>query len=170
MNHLDREKAIEVFIYVSRHSTNIYNILKIIYFADKEHLGNYGRFIYGDTYIAMENGPVPSFAYDIAKCIRGDGVYSIPEVKENDFLIKDQYHISPKRDAKQNCLSDTDIECLNNAIKTYGNMSFSRLRRISHEQADFKDIHTSLDGVMPIEVIAKHLPDAEALIEHIKNQ
>ena len=42
----------------------------VLLFADKKHLERYGRFITGDTYSAMENGPVPSFAYDVVKCIK----------------------------------------------------------------------------------------------------
>ena len=35
----------------------------------------YERFITGDYYVKMEQGPVPSGAYDIAKLVRGDEQY-----------------------------------------------------------------------------------------------
>ncbi len=42
----------------------------MMYFADRLHLERYGRFICGDSYVAMKNGPVPSFTYDILKARR----------------------------------------------------------------------------------------------------
>jgi len=37
---------------------DFHKIFKIIYFADRQHLADWGRPITGDTYIAMEAGPV----------------------------------------------------------------------------------------------------------------
>src|SRR5438132_91122 len=37
-------------------------VAKLMYFADKAHLLEYGRPILGDVYFCMEFGPVPSFA------------------------------------------------------------------------------------------------------------
>ena len=38
-----------------------------MFFADKEHLLDYGRPITGDSYVAMEHGPVPTSTRDILK-------------------------------------------------------------------------------------------------------
>lgn len=39
---------------------NKYNLMKIIFAADKYHLNKYGRSVTGDYYINMEYGTVPS--------------------------------------------------------------------------------------------------------------
>ncbi|WP_409530306.1 Panacea domain-containing protein [Shinella sp.] len=44
-----------------------FHALKTLYYADRAHLQRYGRPITGDRYIAMENGPVPSYAYNAVK-------------------------------------------------------------------------------------------------------
>ena len=46
---------------------DMHKLCKILYFADQKHLSLYGRSITGDTYIAMEYGPVPSNVDDILK-------------------------------------------------------------------------------------------------------
>ncbi len=68
----DEDVAIEVILYIANrvpHPT-FHLIFKIMYFADKAHLERYGRFICGDSYVAMRNGPVPSVTYDMLKGIR----------------------------------------------------------------------------------------------------
>src|ERR1041385_8562498 len=66
---VDKRKAIETIIYVARKApiADRFHVCKIIYFADKYHLQHYGRFVFGDYYVAMKNGPVPSGAYDVIK-------------------------------------------------------------------------------------------------------
>jgi hypothetical protein len=66
---LNREKIRETLLYIAARVKNptLHTVFKIMYFADKLHLSNYGRFITGDTYYAMEYGPVPSAAYDMTK-------------------------------------------------------------------------------------------------------
>ena len=39
--------------------------VKLLYLADKYHLLKYGRPIINDTYVHLDNGPVPSKALDI---------------------------------------------------------------------------------------------------------
>ena len=65
----DQEKAIETIIYLSGYVDNPSHlgICKLLYFADKTSLEKYGRFIFGDDYLAMKAGPVPSGAYDLIK-------------------------------------------------------------------------------------------------------
>jgi uncharacterized phage-associated protein len=43
------------------------NLSKVMFFADRSHLRQYGRPVTGDLYIAMANGPVPSRIYDMVK-------------------------------------------------------------------------------------------------------
>ena len=47
--------------------SDMHKLCKILYFADQRHLSLYGRSITGDTYIAMQYGPVPSNVDDILK-------------------------------------------------------------------------------------------------------
>jgi uncharacterized phage-associated protein len=124
----DRLKAIETVLYVARKAPipDRFHVCKIIYFADKYHLTNYGRFIFGDHYAAMKNGPVPSGAYDIIKAA-GDG--KIPELRTDDL------DVIALRDADAGVFSESDMEALDNSIAQYGNEPFNRLSLMSHDDA-----------------------------------
>src|SRR5450759_1773696 len=69
----DRDKALEVIIYVAKNlaSPSLHSISKILYLADKRHLQHFGRLICGDRYVAMEYGPVPSAVYNMMKVADG---------------------------------------------------------------------------------------------------
>jgi len=164
----DAEKAIEVILYIAKRAPipDIYHVLKIMYFSDKDHLEKYGRLICDDSYIAMVHGPVPSGAYDIVKSVRGDGYSKVESTAKESFKIIDDKLISPLRDANIALLSESEEECLNNAIKGYGKLSFKKLKNLSHDKA-FKSVDEN--DRISIESIAETLKDGRLIIEHLKD-
>ena len=50
-----------------RPNIDLHTMLKACYFADKKHLNEYGRPVFGATYKAMKFGPVPLEIYEMAK-------------------------------------------------------------------------------------------------------
>ena len=163
----DDKKALEVLLYIAENTTDLYHALKVLYFADKEHLGKYGRLICGDSYYAMRLGPVPSGVYDLFKCVRGDGYCSIESLAKEAFSVLQEYEIVPHRAANREFLSDSDIECLNNSIKQYGTLSFQKLLHLSHEDEAFKK--ASRDDCIALETIISTLPDGELLLEYLQD-
>jgi len=159
------EKTLEVLLYIIRNIENpdIYKCLKILYFSDKKNLENFGRFISGDSYVAMKHGPVPSGAYDIIKFIRGDGGFgtidweTALEVKHNNLV--------PLREPNLDFLSESDIESLEYSINEYGDLSFSDLKDLSHDEA-----YDSVDknDMISIEAIASTLKDKDLIMDHLK--
>ena len=139
LSFLDETK-IHVILFVAdklianKIQSDIYKILKIIYFAEKEHLKITGRTICDDTFIAMKDGPVPSKMYDMIKSIRGDGIYSI-EGLEKYFHIENPYFIIPNLKPDLSKLSEKNIELLKKSIAENGNLSFSELKMKSHDEA-----------------------------------
>ncbi len=158
-------KALQVLLYVTREVPDMYRALKVIYFADKQHLQEYGRFIYGDYYAALQHGPVPSLAYDIVKQVRGDGSYVAPGAEE--YLSMNGTDIIAHRDPDIDLLSESDVECLDEAIEQYGNMSFPQLREISHEDEAFQS--ADQNGFMSLVTVAKSLPNSDELLEYLGN-
>jgi uncharacterized phage-associated protein len=130
------DKAREVLLYIlSKGCKNMYNVLKVVYFADKEHMKMAGSTICKDRYIAMVHGPVPSGMYDLLKSSKltiGDP-YGISDIIERNG----PYNFAPRRGPDMDFLSDLDKECLDYAINKYGMMPFAELKRISHEQPDY---------------------------------
>lgn len=167
----DAEKAIEVILYIASHAPqpDVYHVLKIMYFADKEHLEKYGRLICNDDYIAMNSGPVPSGAYDIIKHVRGDGYHPCVDEQAGKFLEvrpRPNNRVIPLRKANIDFLSDSDIECLDNTISEYGNLSFGVLKNKSHDAA-----FSSADenDEIPLEAIASTLKNGNLLLEHLRD-
>ncbi len=124
------EKSVEAILYIAQNvkQPTFHRISKIMYFADKVHLEKYGRFICGDSYMAMKHGPVPSGAYDILKVARGDGF-------NNAFIVVDNFKVKPLRAAYVDYFSESDLECLDESIKQYGHLSFDQLTRLSYDTA-----------------------------------
>lgn len=152
----DPEKALEAILYVARNTRNpgFHLVSKILYFADQAHLRDYGRFITGDLYVAMKHGPVPSGAYDMMKWARNQqgGSFRLSGQLEEAFEVRNGHCIHPCREPQLDLLSESELECLQRAIEQYGNLSFSRLADISHDEAwnsadenDFIDLAAIVD-------------------------
>lgn len=73
--------------------SDMHKLCKILYFADQRHLSLYGRSITGDTYIAMQYGPVPSNVDDILKAVRGDSYPENTGCKARCFNVKRSNHL-----------------------------------------------------------------------------
>ena len=160
----DAEKALEVLLYVVERVPDTYTALKVLYFADREHLSKYGRLICGDSYAAMSHGPVPSGTYDLIKYVRGDGYFLLDVPAEEAFSVQD-YDIIPRRVANLSFLSESDVECLNAAIKKYGHKSFGQLKRLSHDDAFRSADH---NDTIALEAIVKSLPNSGQILEYIE--
>jgi hypothetical protein len=160
----NRSKALEVLLYISARVPDMYKTLKILYFADKLHLSKYGRFINGDTYIAMVNGPVPSESYDIIRGIRGIGLYPASDFEKDSFSIKEN-NLIPSRVSNSSLLSKSDIECLNEAIMNYKDFTFQRLHDTSSDRAYNS---ADINGEMTVESIAETLPNAKAILAYLE--
>ena len=166
----DEEKAIEVILYITnkvkRERASFHTLSKVMYFADRIHLENYGRFICGDNYVAMKHGPVPSQTYDILKSVRGDGFASLAEPAKKAFSVEKNSVIRPFREADLDFLSDSDLECLDEAIRQYGSLSFKELTNRSHDAA----WHSANENdLIEIEQIIATFPNPQSLLEHLKD-
>lgn len=157
------QKALEVLLYVAHQCSNMYKALKVVYFADKMHLAQYGRLIAGDSYVAMSHGPVPSGLYDLVKVVRGDGAFAVDVPLKEAFTMHGN-EIVPLRPPNLDVLSESDQEVLAEAICKFGHKSFSELKKLSHDDA-FKAADDN--DFISMEALVKSLPDGEALWEHL---
>ena len=155
LGQFNKEKAIELLLYVTRRCSDMYTALKVIYFADKDHLSKYGRSISCDRYVAMRHGPVPSGLYDMIKDVRDN------HIEPTAFRIENGNKIYPLREPELDLLSETDIEILDESMEQYGSMSFSKLKRQSHDAA-----HKAADqnDFIPAEAFIKSVPGGDDLL------
>ncbi len=166
--HFDPEKAVEVILYIANRvaDTGFHRISKILYFSDRDHLAKYGRFICGDSYVAMKHGPVPSGTYDILKHVRGDGLPCLVPHAAESFSVENGNRVIPLKDADLGVLSDSERECLDAAITKYGKMPFKKLTELSHDRAwNSADENEFIE----VEQIVATLPDTKHLLEHLAN-
>ena len=128
----NKSKSISALLYICyklidfddpRADTGYHKIFKILYFADKKHIAQYGRPVIDDTYIAMEYGPVPSETYYAVKNPGGH------------FEIVNNYIIVPKSEPDIDEFSKTDLSCLNESIEENKFLSFTELADKSHDSA-----------------------------------
>ncbi|MEK8019849.1 MAG: Panacea domain-containing protein [Candidatus Parabeggiatoa sp.] len=164
----DEEQAIEAIVYIAQNvkEPTFHRISKVMYFADKAHLEQYGRFISGDSYVAMKHGPVPISSYEILKSVRGDGKTSCLAQAKNAFCVQNKYLVKPLRQADCDYLSDSDLECLDKAIKEYGALSFQELTELSHDSAWH---NADENDCIELEQIVFMFANAKPLLEHLKN-
>ena len=160
------QKALEALVYIANKDERLYWILKTIYFADKEHLSKHGRQIFGDYYRAMKQGPVPSLAYDIVKCVRGNGWFAFSNPAPSTVLgTPDRYTVTTKRPPNTNFFSKSEIESLNNAYELVKNLSFNQLKELSHDEA-YKAVEQ--DEEMSLESIALTLGNGQEVLSYLQ--
>lgn len=162
----NRTKAIETVLYLAPQisDSHIYDICKLLYYADKTCLEKYGRFIFGESYAAMKRGATPSNAYDLLKEIAR---------KPTDQLCVEDNNVIPLRDANLDYLSESDIECLDQVITIYGKMPSCRRGGDAHDVAwdkAWRGRGTKRRAWMPVQSIAESLADSEDLIGYLTNR
>ncbi len=132
------KKAVEALAYIAQVRSGLtpLYVSKILFYAEKRHLNQYGRPILADTYIAMPMGPVPS----TVKNFIDHNWDWIPKPEEFDSAVvidrtKGLSRLMPgKRKPDLSVLSQTDVECLDQAIAFCADMSASELSRITHAE------------------------------------
>ena len=146
----------------------VYWVLKEIYFADKHHLLKFGRRIHEDSYVAMEDGPVPSYAYDLFKNVKYDRKSRQDyEVSSGQFDVRNDREIVPLRDPDMSVFSDSEIQCLNESIKSISPLGFGALRRKSHDEA-WKAASTN--AFMKIESIISAMEGGKEALPYLKER
>jgi uncharacterized phage-associated protein len=173
MDHMkifNPEKAVNAVLYVAARlgtPADVYASLKAIYFADKDHLDRFGRTMFGESYYAMEHGPVPSATYDLVKSVGGRVPYAAAFPGASDALFADHTKIYAKREADLDCFSRSELLSLDKGIELVRGKSFSEIKKMSHDQAWKRADH---NGEMSLESIAEMIDESGALLSHLKDR
>lgn len=122
---MDIVKTTEALLYICPNLKvkGYYQMMKVLYFADKYHLSHFGRTISKDTYYKLEDGPVPTITYK--------------KIKDRTLIdgnfITESFICTPIREPNMDHLSESDIEALDYAISKYSQKSYGELRKLSHD-------------------------------------
>jgi len=167
----DQRKALHAMLFVVTHlpkPANVYNVLKCLYYADRKHLQEYGRQIYGETFYALEHGPVPSAAYEIIKYANGRAKWDLQFHEAFELLDVNDIHISARGPVDTELLSRSDMACLLDAARKYGKMPFGKLKKLSHQGKAFEN--ADANGEMKLADLIDELRDGEAVAAHLKDR
>lgn len=134
-------KAIALYIVNECGIIDIFHILKILYFADREHYALWGTRLTNDTFCAMENGPVASNLYDVLKEVTGKKFLkkdSLLKVISGALYLSDpmyENYVAAREKPDMDELSVSDIECLDKSIAENKDKPFGILSKESHDIA-----------------------------------
>lgn len=139
--YVDKEKTIEALLYIVARYGEVgrFHALKTLYYADREHLRLYGRPITGDRYIAMENGPVPSYAYNALKQQLPEPERQLAAGALSPGSSARHPTYRPHRDPDMSFFSRTDLECLDQAFEYCRRRSFGAISDETHDHLAWRN-------------------------------
>ncbi len=110
---------------------DLHTILKTCYFADKQHLNQFGRPIFGASYRAMRFGPVPIEIYEMLK---GEVIWLAELSMEQYPWVLEGYSVRIVDNNAPNLdrLSETDLQCLRDALNKSVHMTFNERTAATH--------------------------------------
>jgi uncharacterized phage-associated protein len=150
---LDIEKSIHATLLVLNKlggTTDFHKVFKILYFADQKHLAKFGRPVTGDDYVAMKHGPVPSNIYGLLKAIKGGSFFHEVEEQYAGYFDVKFHFVTAKINSDLDLLSETDIECLSEAIAENKDLNFFQLTDKSHDDAYENSVKDDLISLFDI--------------------
>lgn len=135
--NFNEEKTINVVLYIAEKlkRRDFHKIFKILYFSDREFLNRYGVTITGDTYIAMDAGPVPTKTYDMFKIVRGDSYMQDTKNLGRYFAVSNWMFILPLQKANLDNIASAEKDIIDAMISRYGDMSYDEIKEKSHDVA-----------------------------------
>lgn len=147
---VDAEKATQALNYFARkqhdHVISKLAAIKLVFFSDRYHLRRYGRPVVGDTYYAMQYGPVASTVLAIADAAANSDVqayasqyvFSIPNPNGNPRELRSLREVDP------DVFSRTDIEALEFAYDHFFANDPFRMVDITHVYPEWKKHEAAL--------------------------
>lgn len=136
-------KIIQILSYIQEKTDvkHYISLLKLIFFADKYHIRNYGITLSGDMYIAKQNGPVPINTFKLLTNDYADiSTLSLNDIEEiNKKIINDnRREIKVSNIINLDFLSKSDVEALDFTINKFSKFSKDELVELTHEYDEWK--------------------------------
>lgn len=153
------DKAMQVLLWILNKKPNIdvYNINKVIFAADCYSLNNFGRPIYGDKYVAMSLGTVPSFMYDLTKI-----------KSQMPFYHSSKNGLSTYAKPDMDFFSDTDIEALEYGINEYADLSFDEVKEKNHKHRAWLNHKEELETQKCVDIDFEEMIDTPEVLADLQ--
>lgn len=134
---LNHDKILEGLLWITTQAPELdhYWVVKVMFGADKMHMNKYGRPVFGDRYVAMKYGPVPSHTLRIInRDLRQEDQRATADAALNVVPAGLGKRLVPLRSPNIDLFSRTDIECLSESLSKYRGYSFDQLVRETHAE------------------------------------
>lgn len=109
-------------------------LFKILYFAQQDHLVNYGKVLVDESFRAVKHGPVPTYTYKALQIAEGKALEGNFEEFLSDFKVKDK-KVYTSSTPDMDYISGADKRCLDSAIDKYKDTDPYDLSMLSHDTA-----------------------------------
>ena len=129
----DRNKATQAILWLlHRHggSMDKLKLVKLLFYADREHLARYGRPIVGGQYWAMDLGPVSGELKTHVDSATAEAALPFEGRGDYEFIAKEP----PNEDE----LSESDMEILDEIYSQYSHIDSIKLSTMTHELNVYK--------------------------------
>jgi uncharacterized phage-associated protein len=143
----NRSKFIQALVFFSKNGVTDLTKLKVaklLYFADKEHLLRFGRPIIGDTYYALNLGPLPSQADDFLDDAEAAHLAGPSSPEQEEFfryldVVSDYWpRFVARGEEDYRVFSKSDLSVLSEVTGKYGRLHWKRLVDLSHQDPAYK--------------------------------
>jgi uncharacterized phage-associated protein len=142
------DKIIELLLYLAhvRPGLDKYQVVKLFYLADREHLNRYGRPITYERYCALQYGPVASNAKDFLE----GNKFAMAKINNKQLPFRTEtrkdekgrdllYLQEPLREVDFDTFSKSDLRVIDEIIERYGQLNFDELYNLTHEHYAYKN-------------------------------
>ncbi len=142
---------------------DLHAALKTCYFADKEHLNEHLRPIFGARYMAMKFGPVPIEIYEMMK---GEGLWLWEVNSPVTPWRLDGYnlHRTANDEPDMTSFAESEIQQLNAGFQKSINMNFTARTAATHG----RDWQSANGGMMSYEDMVDESPNKTEIVRTIK--
>jgi uncharacterized phage-associated protein len=139
-------------------------ISKLLYFADKEHLLQFGRTITGDYYKALPQGHVPRNGLNMINSTSEWAPDSaIASLARYGHLAPDKRTFVLENAPDMKVFSRSDVKVLDHVLETMGHLTAWQLERKSHLEPSWRK--TPQKQRVPFELFFEGHPEAEPIKE-----
>lgn len=159
-------KAVEVILWLANEhpEIDIYHLVKAVYYADKQHISEYGRPIIGDDYNAAPFGPLAQVVYGLL-CANPIEVLSAGTNGKLPFYISEACTVIADREPNLRQLSESDLEALRHGLDFVKDKTFDELYELTHQEPAYLN---AAGGLMDYrDFLKEDDPDRDAKAEDL---
>ena len=162
MNQYSIEKVANAIIFFVEKNIEHFGktkLMKLMYFADKEHLEKFGRVMFYDDYRKLPRGPVATLTYNIISSTDAndgddfksyvDNFSSFIEIQKKDTNQKNSAtRFNPKNSFYNSFFSKSEIEILESITKKYKTYTKEQISEESHSLKEY--INTDMNDFISV--------------------